>query len=271
MENPQPPASLADPQAGLVGTDHGSRQQFGADGGAGGGEALARRRENVDQRAFADGKAEQVRHQARQPRQGDALGEAQVDDEGPQVGAERRARLERCRRTGLEALGAARADASVQAHPRDLGGDGRNLDPVVDLARLLRAQRDVGPAAPADVRQNVAPLRRVRVQRPMRARMRLPLLAVLDELGRFLVALAGGKARIVRRLGRTIQLRPKRGDLRPKRGDLTRLPLDRLCLRQGDAHQPFPIQPLKRLAIHPNRESEADSRVKFAKHPRVGG
>ena len=173
VENPQPPASLADPQAGLVGTDHGSGQQPGADGGAGRGEALARARENVDQRAFADGKAEQVAHQARQPLEGDALGEAQIDDEGPQIGAERRARLQPRRRSGLEAPGATRADAPVQAHPRDLGRDRRNLDPVIDLARLLRALRDVGPAMPACARQNVAPLRRVRMQRPMRARMRL--------------------------------------------------------------------------------------------------
>ena len=51
VENPQPPASLADPQAGFVGTDHGSRQQPRADGGAGGGEAPARLEENVDERA----------------------------------------------------------------------------------------------------------------------------------------------------------------------------------------------------------------------------
>ena len=94
VENPQPPASLADPQAGFVGTDHGSRQQLGADGGAGRREGLARRCENVDQGAFAEGKAEQVSHQARQPLEGDPLGEAQIDDEGPQVGAERRAGLE---------------------------------------------------------------------------------------------------------------------------------------------------------------------------------
>ena len=100
VENPQPPASLADPQTGFVGTDHGSRQQLGADGGAAGGAALARRRQNVDQRAFADGKAEGVAHQARQPLESDALGEAQINDESPEVGAERRAWLEPRRRLG---------------------------------------------------------------------------------------------------------------------------------------------------------------------------
>jgi hypothetical protein len=158
MEDPQPPASLANPQAGLVGTDHGSFQQSGADVGAGGGEAFARLAQDVDQRAFADEKAEQIAHQARQALESDALGEAQIDDQRPQVGAERRAGLEPRRRLRLEAPGAAGTDACVQAHPRDLGGDRGNLDPVVDLARGLRALRNVGPAMPADIRQNVAPL-----------------------------------------------------------------------------------------------------------------
>src|SRR5271167_1638393 len=42
VEDPKPPASLADAKAGLVGTDHAARQQPGADGGAGCGEGLAR-------------------------------------------------------------------------------------------------------------------------------------------------------------------------------------------------------------------------------------
>src|SRR5208337_1769443 len=228
MEDPQPPASLADPQAGLVRTDHGSLQQPGADVGAGGGEALARLAQDVDQRAFADEKAKQIAHQARQALESDALGEAQIDDQRPQVGAERRARLEPRRRLRLEAPGAAGTDASVQAHPRDLGGDRGNLDPVVDLARGLRALRNVGPAMPADIRQNVAPLRRVRMQRPMRARMRFLLAPALDELGRPLLSLARGNARVIRRLGRTIQLRPQPGDLGPKGDDRLRLPFDRL-------------------------------------------
>src|SRR5208337_4515856 len=88
---------------------------------------------------------------------------------------------------------------------------------------------------PADIRQNVAPLRRVRMQRPMRARMRFLLAPALDELGRPLLSLARGNARVIRRLGRTIQLRPQPGDLGPKGGDRLRLPFDRLRLRQGDA------------------------------------
>lgn len=111
-------------------------------------------------------------------------------------------------------------------------------------------------------------MRGVRMQRPVRARMRLLLLAALDEFGRLLLTPARRDARIVRRLGRAIQLRPQLGDLRPKRGDLRPLPLDRLRLRQGDANQSFPVKRIKRRrTIHPHRESEDDSRVNSAKRP----
>ena len=177
------------------------------------------------------------------------------------------------RRFGLEALGATRAHASVQAHSRDVGGDRGNLDPVVDLARLLRTLRDIGSAMPAHARQDVAPTRRVRMQRPVRAMMRLPLLAVVGEFGRLLLTHARRDARIVRRLGRTIQLRPQLGDRRLERGHLRAQPLDRLRLRQGDANQSFPVQRIKRGAIHAKLESEPDSRVKFSPQPtdKMGG
>ena len=160
----------------------------------------------------------------------------------------------------------------MQAHARDLGRNRRQLDAVIDLARRLRALRDVGPAMPAYVSDNVAPMRRVGRKRPMRAGMGFLLAAVLDEFGRILVALARRDAGIVRRLGRTIKLRPQLDDLRPQRGDLPRLTLDRLRLRQGDAHQSLPIERIKgRRTIHPNRESDDDSRVKSAKrHCRRG-
>src|SRR5580658_3062459 len=115
-------------------------------------------------------------------------------------------------------------------------------------------------------------MRRVGRKRPMRARMGFLLAAVLDEFRRILHALARRDAGIVRRLGRTIELRPQLDDLRPKRGDLLRLTLDRLRLRQGDAHHLFPIERIKgRRTIHPHRESEDDSRVKSAKRYRRRG
>jgi len=54
VEHPQPPASLADPQAGFIRADRRSRKQAGADRRARRGEMAARRFEDVDERAFAD-------------------------------------------------------------------------------------------------------------------------------------------------------------------------------------------------------------------------
>src|SRR5271165_331973 len=155
----------------------------------------------------------------------------------------------------------------MQAHPRNLGGDRRNLDAVIDLASLLRALRDVGPAAVAHARPYVALTRRIGMQRPMCARMRLLLAAALDELGRLLVALARRDARIVRRLRRTIRFGLQLSDLRLERDHLRAQPLDRLRLRQGDANHPFPIQRIKDVTIHPTLESDLDSRVKFSAKP----
>lgn len=150
----------------------------------------------------------------------------------------------------------------MQAHPRDLRRNRGKLDPVIDLARLLRALRDISPAMPARLRQNIAAMRRVGMQRPMRARMRLLLAEVLDELGRRLLAPAWRQARIVRRLGRTIKLGPQFGEFGPKRRRLRAQPLDRLRLRLRHADQSFPIQRIKCGAIHPQLESEHDSYVK---------
>ena len=106
-------------------------------------------------------KAEHVLHQARQPLEADALGEAQIDDERPEIGAEWRARLQPRRGLGLEATRAAGANASMQPHPRDLRPNRAEFDAVIDLASLLRALRHVGPAAVAHARQDVALMRRI--------------------------------------------------------------------------------------------------------------
>jgi hypothetical protein len=114
-------------------------------------------------------------------------------------------------------------------------------------------------------------MRRVRMQWPMRARMRVPLAATLGELGRLLVALARRDARVVRRLRRLTRFGLQLGDLRLERSHRRAQPLDRLRLRQGDANQFISVQRIKSITIHPDRESETDSRVKFAKHYRGRG
>ena len=92
MEDPGPPVLFADPDAGLVRLQHGACKQAGADQVVLPGERRPAVGEHVDQRAFADRKPEQIRHQPRQPRERDGVHEAQIDHESPQVRPERRAR-----------------------------------------------------------------------------------------------------------------------------------------------------------------------------------
>src|SRR5208337_3528950 len=70
-------------------------------------------RKNVDQRALADLQAKQVAQHMAQSRQRNPLNGAQINHKGAQVRPERRPRLQPCRRFGLEALGAAWADAAI--------------------------------------------------------------------------------------------------------------------------------------------------------------
>jgi hypothetical protein len=85
-------------------------------------------------------------------------------------------------------------------------------------------------------------MRRVRMQRPMRARVRPFLAAVLDELGRLFVALARRDTQVVRRLRRRSLLGPQARDFRLEVGHLRYQALVRLRDRQDDAKQSFPIQ-----------------------------
>ena len=82
VKHPQPPVRLAHPQAGLVGGQGGSRQQTLADHIRLRGEGFARGVEHVDEPALADVEAEQIGQKRRQPREGDALREAQIENKG---------------------------------------------------------------------------------------------------------------------------------------------------------------------------------------------
>src|SRR5271168_1146980 len=186
MEHPQPPAPLADAKAGFVRADRGSLQKTGADGLACGPKAGARLLQDIDDCAFADVDAQEVAHQRGQALEPDALREPEIDYEGAQVGAVWRSRLQSFRRLGLEAAGATRADAAVQDHPRHIGLDLGDFNPVIGLARLLRGLRYVGATVLAGPRQNVASLRGVGMQGPVRAGVRLALGPILGP-GRWLL------------------------------------------------------------------------------------
>ena len=107
MENPQPPVLLADPQAGLVGLQDRTIEEFRADRRGRLGKGILCRVEDVDERALADVETEEIGQESSQALEGDALGEAQIDDEGAQVRPKGRAFWHVLRRLRLEFPGAA--------------------------------------------------------------------------------------------------------------------------------------------------------------------
>ncbi len=81
VEDPQPPVLLADPHAGLVGFDGRPRQQAGADRARLLGEGGSGRVDDVDDRALADRHSGDVRREMGEAFEGDAMGEAQVEED----------------------------------------------------------------------------------------------------------------------------------------------------------------------------------------------
>jgi hypothetical protein len=175
MEHPEPPIGLTHAHPGFVGRQRRPRQQTLLDQVRLGGEGLARGREDVDQRAFADVEVEQVFQHVAEPRHRDALHRAQIDHERAKVRPERRSRLQALGRRRLEASGATRAVTALQRHARHVGLDLWNFDPVVDLNRALRHVRDIRAAILADMSRNDPLARRIRVERAMRPGVRIGL------------------------------------------------------------------------------------------------
>jgi hypothetical protein len=264
VEHPQPPVLLADPQAGLVRFQRCSTHESGADAAGLRGESLARRRQHVDQRAFADGKAQKIGHEPRQPFKGNALGEAQIEDEGAQVWPERRPPDHVRGAWRLELSGAARAGSAMQHDAGHSGRDGRYLDMVISLADGLRQTGDIRAAMLAGMRHHIAPGRWIGMQRAMRARMRLALRRA-GRLTRWLGALRGWRAGIIRRLRRQAEPGFKFSDTRRQNPGLPRQRGYALSLRQHKRDQRFLVERFKRAAIHPKLES---ARRKFVKTQR---
>src|SRR5208282_6261273 len=102
------------------------------------GEGAAARLDHVDQGAFADIEAEDMREQMRQALEADALGIAQMQGQGREVRAKRRARPKPFRSRRLERLAAAGTNAAHERDAGDLSGDGRDLDAAVSLGCRLR-------------------------------------------------------------------------------------------------------------------------------------
>ena len=83
------------------------------------------------ERAFADGEAEQLRHQAAQPAIADRMGEAQIDRQRYDVEAERCARLQPFWQRRQRGPAAALAEPGISLHPRHHRPDLRQIDLVI--------------------------------------------------------------------------------------------------------------------------------------------
>ena len=176
----QPPVPVKpDPQSGLIGLQDGSfDRENGRCGGGLAREGCLRRCPRtltsapslLMESCFAGGSTGQ---EPRQTLEGNALREAQVDDEGAQVRPERRAGHHRVRRRGLERLRATRAGSAMQRDARHLRHDRGNFDVVIGFTRHLRHAGDGRATVLARRRHHVAPRGRIWMQRPVRAGMRL--------------------------------------------------------------------------------------------------
>ena len=101
----------------------------------------------------------------------------------------------------------------MQRHARHVRLDVGDFDMIVGLARALRARRNIGAAMLAGRGNQIALGRRIGMQRPMRAGMRLALVLAGGVL-RGLLSLARRQTGIVRRLRRFAQFGFERGDAR---------------------------------------------------------
>src|SRR6201994_449336 len=216
MKDPGPEGLLADADAGFVRRDGGAGQQALLDPVGLNCEGRRAVLQQVGERPFAHLQPEQVAQQAFEALERNRLTKAQIQDERTQVGAERRTRLQSDRWRRLKPGTATRADTAMQRHPRYIGRDLRDLDPVVGLDRDLGHAGHIGMAMGATICQHLAPARRVGVQRPVRPGMRLALRLRL-ALGVRLAALARRRARVFRRLRRQVQLLPQRRVFRLQR------------------------------------------------------
>ena len=208
VEDPQPPVPFADPQAGLVGL----QDRFPTGAGRGCGWSAWRRRpgrvEDVDERALADVEAEEIGQQRGQALEGDALGEAQIDDEGAQVGTKGRTFRHVLRRRRLECPGAARAGSAQKRNARHIRNDRRDFDMVIGLADELRRIQKEGAAMLAGGGEHIPLRRRIGMKRAVRPRMRLAPLSLgrLALPARALASLAWWRAGILGRLRRQVEL-----------------------------------------------------------------
>jgi hypothetical protein len=229
------------------------------------GETLLCHGQNVDQSALADFKPDEIGHQSRKTLEGNGVAGAQINRKGLEVRSERRAGLEPLRRLGLEALRTARTAPAIEQHPRHVRPDLRDLDAIIFMHGRLRDTRHVGRTMRTARRRHLALARRVRMQRPMRPRMR-PAIGFLRSLSRRLAAKARRKAGVVRRLRRLAKLVAKRRILFFQSGDAR---LHFREPRQQGRDQPILLVTRQKLGRprHPSIESDSRPQRHFQHAP----
>ena len=124
-EDPLPLRLLHHPHRGLIGRDHIGRGDCRGDGQDGGFQGGLRAGEDVAERAFGDRQAEHLGQQVAQPFDADRLGVVEVDRDGLDGFAERRAGLETFRRGSNGAFAATGAAPAEQAYTGDVRLDRR--------------------------------------------------------------------------------------------------------------------------------------------------
>ena len=148
-EHPVPAGPPVDPHAGLVRAHDPRPAQAGQDGRRGVVEGGLGAAEQGVERAFADGKAEQVLEQAAEPLIADGVGEAQVERHGHHARAEGRTLFhpvrDRCQGRAIT-TGAA---PGVALQARHHGADLRQFDLVVSAVQVVIRLAELRAAVPA--------------------------------------------------------------------------------------------------------------------------
>ena len=140
-----------------------SAEELGADRGGRRRERSPRRVEHVDERALADVETKEIGQESSEALERDALGEAQVDDEGAQVWAKWRAFWHVLRRRRLEFPGAAQAGSTQKGNACHMGSDPRDFDVVIGLTDELRGIQKESAAMLAGAGEYIALRRRIGV------------------------------------------------------------------------------------------------------------
>ena len=143
QQHPLPPVLALDPGRGLVRSHHRTGANLRGDRRCTRGERGLRAGQHLGDRALADADPEYLVEHPHQPFEANRLGDVQVQDEGRQIGAERRARRQTGGRRGTEPAAAFRADAAMPVDAGDDRANRRQLDMIVSMIAglVLRPER----------------------------------------------------------------------------------------------------------------------------------